>query len=133
MRVTGRAWRLLALLLIVSVCLWKVEHVQAMDESDHEADANEEEEEDVTTVAPDSQESIEKKYLAIEEGFKNVVNSLLKRALPHVLEASNNAELSPACMGSFLKIIGKMRNLDREVFRSRCTQLACNCMVYVLR
>ncbi|XP_022658333.1 nose resistant to fluoxetine protein 6-like isoform X2 [Varroa destructor] len=108
----------LVLVSLGSACLWGFEQVLAAEKHTYENDVSEDAQDENTAIPLDgSQHSIEKKYLALEEGFKSVVNSLLKRALPHVLEASNNAELSAGCMGSFLKIIAKMRNLDREVFR----------------
>lgn len=86
-------------------------------QEEQEDDAGQHDEEETGTTIP--QLSIEAKYRAVEESFKNVINSLIKRALPTIIQFQDKAELTPECMGSFLKIIGKMRNLDRETFRSK--------------
>lgn len=116
MRLNSKVFQL-SVLLLVLLCLVQIQADEGHEDED-DLEATDTNEDEATTLAPSTPEDLEAKYLAIEEGFKNAVNGLLKKALPHVLEASNNAELSPACMGSFLKMIGKMRNLDKEVFRS---------------
>ena len=110
-------WYICVVVVSVAVSFLCSVPCHAQEEQDIDSGQHEEgEESEGTTVAP---LSIETKYRAIEESFKNIINSLIKQALPKIIEFQDKADLSPECMGSFLKIMGKMRNLDRETFRSK--------------
>ncbi|XP_018496029.2 nose resistant to fluoxetine protein 6 [Galendromus occidentalis] len=104
-------WYICVVVVVVGVSFLCSVPCHAQDEQEDDTGQHEEEEAAVDSL------SIEGKYLAVEESFKNVINTVIKQALPKVIEFQDKAELSPECMGSFLKIIGKMRNLDRETFR----------------